>query len=168
MAIASLTRALQPSVKGSVNYQNRKVLDDVAENDDWIAIEFSAKSALAEDLLDSLPTLISAFSAYLLELGGVELLSADFDRWRKWARTHDERRDVFRIFPVAYYSADLCKSAFRMTPKKVCTRLANHVASCQEISGGVYVVGSRGLMSISKANSYDRRIRALLASKKSG
>jgi hypothetical protein len=81
-------------------------------------------------------------------------LASDEDDLRYWAG---------HVEPVMFFDEILCRRAFDMTPKQICTKLEGTVEKVLIIHGGVYIIGSSANLNPEESVSLRKRIRAALA-----
>jgi hypothetical protein len=84
----------------------------------------------------------------------------EFDRWRE--SEHKGRNGVFRIWPVNFWDAELCRRGFGLTPDQVVRRVAAHVESAQVFNGGAMVTITSQILPGDEIAQIDGRIRPLL------
>lgn len=121
-------------------YQYRREFRDEAAHDDYISIDFNSKKAdYGFFTREVLPIYIESFGAYLAYVANSEFLVMDFDDAPKG---FDNRRNVFRVYPVSFYDELLCERAFGLKPSEVCSKLVGKVEAAREFFNGVYILGS--------------------------
>jgi len=125
----------------NVCYEYRREFRDEGSDDDLIAIDLNPRKADYRSLvLDVFPAYVRAFGAYLGEIGDVEFTHVDFDK--EGELKLNCRNDVYRIRPVSFFDAELCRRAFGLAPTDIVVKLQGKVERVSSICNGVYIVGS--------------------------
>lgn len=135
--VFTLTRCYNRRVRSSANFHRRYAgRGDRPMFDDWFHIDWVPKpdnySAFVAEVF---PAYIAAFRPYRASVIPDELISKDFERERKL----NGRYQVGRVYPVDFFDADLCRSAFDKPPRE-CVKLIRRCGVPVELfSGGVMI-----------------------------
>ncbi len=165
----SLDKVLPSGVKGRVSYalRSEKYLEDDAQFDDMLFVEFSSNKVDYLDLLKRVfPTYVEAFGAYRAALHVWSITRGD---WPEVVAACDAtqkdingRDGVFRINAANFFDGELCLRAFGKSPQQVVDCLKGHVEEVSEFAGGVLVVVSYTPLSSNEIISAGERLKALL------
>lgn len=160
-ASVKLTHSLPEWAKGHVLYsfRGKQYLRDAAVCDDFVDIIFNPLKVDYADLVrHAISDYIGAFGAYLAQIGPDYFVASDVET----VGVLDARWKLFRIYPVCFFDAILCKRALRLTPNEVADRVDGVASSVQLTHGGVLLVASDQVLSIADAEQLNVRFRALL------
>ncbi|MBI2256697.1 MAG: hypothetical protein HYU58_18895 [Proteobacteria bacterium] len=136
---------------GSYMIRDPKHLDDVASDDDRLAIEFDLKSKKYDFrglLTKHFPDLIVATRAYRAA-AYYGLHTVEFDELHQQDRQKlkkkpgidvNGRNNIFTLQPAQFWDAELCQRALGYGRDEVIRRLTGKVPLVQPLMDGVYVV----------------------------
>lgn len=165
----SLNKLLPNGIKGRIAYSFRseKYLDDDAQFDDSLYIEFSNAKVDYSDLLKRIfPAYTDAFGAYRAALHDWSITRSDWpavvaacDATKKDVNGRD---GVFRINAANYFDEELCLRAFGKSPQEIINCLNGHVEEVSELGGGVLIVLSYTPLSTSGITTAGERLREIL------
>ena len=164
-----LDKWLPKGVKGRISYafRNEKYLENDAQFDDSLFIEFSNAKIYYSDLLKRIfPAYADAFGAYRAALHDWSVTRGDWpavvaacDATKKDVNGRD---GVFRINAANYFDKELCLRAFEKTPQQVVSCLQGHVEEVSELAGGALIVVSYTPLSTSEITTAGERLKELL------
>lgn len=164
-----LDKWLPKGVKGRISYalRNEKYLEDDAQFDDSLFVEFSNAKVDYSDLLKRIfPAYADAFGAYRAALHDWSVTRSDWpavvaacDATKKDVNGRD---GVFRINAANYFDKELCLRAFGKTPQQVVSCLQGHVEEVSELAGGALIVVSYTPLSTSEITTAGERLKELL------
>jgi hypothetical protein len=165
----SLDKMLPSGVKGRISYalRSQKYLEDDAQFDDVLFIEFSSAKVDYSDLLKKVfPAYVEAFGAYRAVLHDWSITRSDWpavvaacDATNKDVNGRD---GVFRINAANYFDKELCLRAFGKSPRQVVDCLKGHVEEVSEFAGGVLVFISFTPLSSNETIDVGERLKGLL------
>lgn len=144
-------------------------LGDSALFDDRCVLEFEVDERSYRDLARvGFRGYVEAFRPYRAQvLLDEDLALDDWDeatvRKASSGRDEDGRDGIVRVWPVAYYDAELCRRAFGLRPAGVADRLnqAGHAAEC--LLDGVLVCASAELLDSGRIQSLTSAMMSALA-----
>jgi hypothetical protein len=138
---AKLSKRLGKGISGYVYYLYRYDFpEDIGMYDDFIDLSFDPRRVNYRQLvLDALPAYVEAFDAYTVRVEDDAFFDGDFPKMRELRM--DDRHSVYRVHPVSYFDATLCKRAFGLSPKEVAERLDGRIEAVRLIHNGVYLIG---------------------------
>lgn len=164
-----LDKWLPKGVKGRISYalRNEKYLEDDAQFDDSLFVEFSNAKVDYSDLLKRIfPAYADAFGAYRAALHDWSVTRSDWpavvaacDATKKDVNGRD---GVFRINAANYFDKELCLRAFGKNPQQVVSCLQGHVEEVSELAGGALIVVSYTPLSTSEITTAGERLKELL------
>lgn len=165
----SLDKFLPKGIKGRIAYSLRseRYLEDDAQFDDYIFIEFSNAKIDYLDLLKRIfPAYVEAFGAYRAALHDWSVTRSDWpavvaacDATKKDVNGRD---GVFRINAANYFDEKLCLRAFGKSPQQIINCLKGHVEEASELAGGVLIVVSYTPLTTSEIATAGERLKELL------
>ncbi len=136
----SITRILRRGMKGYIYYFYRGDYLNDSQDDDRLIIEFKSGKGLTKELVEILPTYISAFGAYFLTIGNYSISVPNWDKVVDKEIEYHPRKDVLRINAINYYDRELCRNAFNLTPEEILERLTGKVEIARIVNDGIYFV----------------------------
>lgn len=164
-----LDKWLPKGVKGRISYalRNEKYLEDDAQFDDSLFVEFSNAKVDYSDLLKRIfPAYADAFGAYRAALHDWSVTRSDWpavvaacDATKKDVNGRD---GIFRINAANYFDKELCLRAFGKNPQQVVSCLQGHVEEVSELAGGALIVVSYTPLSTSEITTAGERLKELL------
>ena len=167
--IKVLDEVLLKGIKGRIQYcfRNEKYLTDIANRDDVIIIEYDGeKVKFDKDLEEMFVKYIGSFDCYKATVHEVAITRKDWPNIvREHKKTHKDingRDGVYRINSVNYFDEELCKRAFKLSPKAIVKRLTGKVESVSLLNGGVYLVYSSKLLTMEELENIDCKVRSWL------
>jgi hypothetical protein len=144
-------------------------LGDSALYDDRCVLEFRVDERSFPSLaLEGFPAYVQAFRPYRAQVVLDEDMALDdwdeaIARKAKSGRDEDGRDGVVRIWPVAFYDAELCRRSFALQPTEVVRRLSNAGYEAECILDGVLVRASAELLDSAGVRSVTESIKSALA-----
>ena len=166
----SLDKLLPSGVKGRNSYalRNPKYLEDDAQFDDALFIEFAGGKVDCLDLIKRVfPQYIKAFGAYRAALHDWSVTRSDWPMvvaaCEATKKDVNGRDGVFRIHAANYFDRELCSRAFGKSPKQVVDCLNNHVDSVSELDDGVLIVVRYSPMSTNELTQVSQRLKEILS-----
>lgn len=166
----SLDKLLPSGVKGRISYalRNPKYLEDDAQFDDTLFIEFAGGKVDCPDLIKRVfPQYIKAFGAYRAALHDWSVTRSDWPMvvaaCEATKKDVNGRDGVFRIHAANYFDRELCSRAFGKNPKQIVDCLNNHVDSVSEFDDGVLIVVRYSPMSTNELTQVSQRLKAMLS-----
>lgn len=156
-ASTNLTKYLGRGIhRAMVTYRYRRMLSDDGLSDDLLNIVFNPHVvSLGELLLIAVPRYIEAFDAYLAEYFDDAVIDLPPEGNLK---APNPRTDVKRVGPVSYFDDLLCRRAFGIAPELALARCQGEVEHGELVAGGVYLLGSSKVLSMSEARSLSERM----------
>ena len=156
--------SLAGPIVGDLHYRLRKNLRDDSAHDDWLDLRFDPRKVGYEAIARTwFPNACETFGAYL---GGIEDDESGISDMRAimgrpgW----NPRMAVYRIPPVSYFDAEICRRAFRLTPSEMVFCLAGIAEDVRVIANGVFILGSSAVLNLQAAE--DLRIKLTRAVKR--
>jgi hypothetical protein len=161
---ATISKLLGKGIRGQVYYQYRyEYLEDIGMYDDFVDLSFDPRRVDYRQLvLEALPAYIHAFEGYLARIEDDAFFDADFPKERELRM--DDRHFVYRVHPVSFYDATLCKRAFGLSPKQVADRLYGRIEDVRLIHNGVYLIGSSAPLEFEQADRLSQDMKRWIMS----
>lgn len=166
-----LDKQLPAGVKGRMTYalRNQQYLEDDAQFDDTLFIEFAGNKLDYSDLLDRVfPAYIQAFGAYRATLHDWSVTRNDWpvvlDTCEATGKDVNGREGVFRINAANYFDQELCTRAFAKTAQQIVECLNGHVHKVAEFEGGVLIIVSDSPLSSDELMRVGERLKDRLRS----
>jgi len=154
-----LSKYMVKGVKGWVSYQNRKFYEEKGRYDDYFILEFNPEKHDYHVLaMECFSSYIQSFHGYVGEIADEEFIYLDFEQERQG----DSRDSVYRVFPVSFFSDELCHKAFGLTMEEVAKRLVKHVQKISLESNGVLVISTAAPLALEEAIATSDKLKALL------
>jgi hypothetical protein len=161
----SLRKYLPKGMTGRVTCQARASDPaDAAYNDDFIALDFNPATADYRRIVgETFPRLVVAFRGYRGEIHDEQMYWVNFNGSPREAyRPVNGRHAVGEVYPVAYYDARLCLSAFGLTPEAVVERLTGKVEAVKLLADGVFLFARSEPVNLEEAGEIDQTVRGAL------
>ncbi|MCZ4371319.1 hypothetical protein O4H50_05910 [Vibrio diazotrophicus] len=164
----SLDKILGAGVKGNITYKYRseKYLEDNAQFDDHIQIDFNEGKISLNEIIRILKSYIPAFDCYRATLRNWNITKSD------WAKIVEEsnntgkdvngRDGVYRINPINYFDRELCLRAFGLSPEQITQRLEGKVESVSLLHDGVLLIYSTLPVEQGNFDNIDEEVKRLL------
>lgn len=166
----SLDKLLPSGVKGSISYalRNQHYLEDDAQFDDTLFIEFSGAKVDCPDLIKRVfPQYIKAFGAYRAALHDWSVTRSDWPlvvaACEATKKDVNGRDGVFRINAANYFDRELCSRAFGKSPKQIVECLNNQVERVSEFDDGVLIVVRYSPVSANELAEVSKRLKEMLS-----
>jgi len=165
----SLDKLLPVGVKGRISYalRDQKYLEDDAQFDDTLFIEFTASKVDYSDLLKVVfPRYIKAFGSYRSALHDWSVTRSDWPLVVEACETTKKdvngRDGVFRINAANYFDKELCFRAFGKGPRELVDSVSGCVEEVREFEDGVLIVISYNPLSAGELLSAGDRLKSLV------
>ena len=153
-------------IKGRLTYVYRSAdyLEDNAQYDDSLFIEFKAGDMELDEIVEVLPVFVEAFDAYRATLHNWNVTRSDdlVAACRKTGKELNGRDGVYRINTINYFDRELCSRAFGLTPEQLVARLEGKVQLVSMIHDGVFMVYGSREMDARDFQGVDSYVRSLL------
>ncbi len=162
MTSVSITRILKRGMKGYIYYLYRGDYLNDSQDDDRLIIDFKSDKGLTKELVEILPTYISAFKAYFLTVEHETISTQDWNKVINKVIKYHPRKDVLRINAINYYDRELCRNAFNLTPEEILERLTGNVEIACIVNDGIYFVYTSEELPEEEHRVIDKKIRDLL------
>lgn len=166
---ASLDKLLPVGVKGRISYalRDQKYLEDDAQFDDTLFIEFTASKVDYSDLLKVVfPRYIKAFGSYRSALHDWSVTRSDWplvvEACEATKKDVNGRDGVFRINAANYFDKELCFRAFGKGPRELVDLICDYVEEVREFEDGVLIVISYNPLSADELLSAGDRLKSLV------
>jgi len=166
---ASLDKLLPVGVKGRISYalRDQKYLEDDAQFDDTLFIEFTASKVDYSDLLKVVfPRYIKAFGSYRSALHDWSVTRSDWplvvEACEATKKDVNGRDGVFRINAANYFDKELCFRAFGKGPRELVDLICDYVEEVREFEDGVLIVISYNPLSANELLSAGDRLKSLV------
>lgn len=170
LVTVSLDKVLGAGIKGRLTYmyRNEKYLEDNAQYDDSLFIEFNSGKIIFEDVVKVLPVYISSFGCYRATVHHWGVTRSDWpkvvEECNSTGKDVNGRDGVYRINAINYFDRELCKRAFNLSPEDIVMRLTGKVESVSVLSDGVFLVFSSQPLKREEHEKIDSEIKTLLIS----
>lgn len=165
----SLDKLLPVGVKGRISYalRDQKYLEDDAQFDDALFIEFTASKVDYSDLLKVVfPRYIKAFGSYRSALHDWSVTRSDWplvvEACEATKKDVNGRDGVFRINAANYFDKELCFRAFGKEPRELVDLIRDYVEEVREFEEGVLIVISYNPLSVDELLSAGHRLKSLV------
>lgn len=165
----SLDKLLPVGVKGRISYalRDQKYLEDDAQFDDTLFIEFTASKVDYSDLLKVVfPRYIKAFGSYRSALHDWSVTRSDWplvvEACEATKKDVNGRDGVFRINAANYFDKELCFRAFGKGPRELVDSVSGCVEEVREFEDGVLIVISYNPLSANELLSACDRLKSLV------
>jgi hypothetical protein len=165
----SLDKLLPVGVKGRISYalRDQKYLEDDAQFDDTLFIEFTASKVDYSDLLKVVfPRYIKAFGSYRSALHDWSVTRSDWplvvEACEATKKDVNGRDGVFRINAANYFDKELCFRAFGKGPRELVDSVSGCVEEVREFEDGVLIVISYNPLSAGELLSAGDRLKSLV------
>ncbi|WP_460132368.1 hypothetical protein [Pseudomonas sp. S1_E04] len=165
----SLDKLLPTGVKGRISYalRDKKHLEDDAQFDDTLFIEFSRYKVNYSDLLKVVfPRYVKTFGSYRAVLHDWDITRGDWplvlEACDATKKDINGRDGVFRINAANYFDRELCLRAFGRDPAQLVELLSGYVEEVREFEGGILIVISYIPISTAELISVGGRLRELM------
>ncbi len=165
----SLDKLLPVGVEGRVSYalRDQKYLEDDAQFDDTLFIEFTASKVDYSDLLKVVfPRYIKAFGSYRSALHDWSVTRSDWplvvEACEATKKDVNGRDGVFRINAANYFDKELCFRAFGKGPRELVDSVSGFVEEVREFEDGVLIVISYNPLSAGELLSAGDRLKSLV------
>jgi hypothetical protein len=165
----SLDKLLPVGVKGRISYalRDQKYLEDDAQFDDTLFIEFTASKVDYSDLLKVVfPRYIKAFGSYRSALHDWSVTRSDWplvvEACEATKKDVNGRDGVFRINAANYFDKELCFRAFGKGPRELFDSVSGCVEEVREFEDGVLIVISYNPLSAGELLSAGDRLKSLV------
>ena len=168
LVTVSLDKVFGKGVKGRLTYmyRNNDYLEDNAQYDDNLFIEFNAGKINLEDVVKILPYYVSAFGCYRATVHNWSITRSDWPKvvegCNDTGKDVNGRDGVYRINAINYFDGDLCQSAFGLSPEDIVNRLNGKVELVSLLNDGVFLVYSSQILERSEHEKIDHEIKTLL------
>jgi len=166
---ASLDKLLPVGVKGRISYalRDQKYLEDDAQFDDTLFIEFTASKVDYSDLLKVVfPRYIKAFGSYRSALHDWSVTRSDWplvvEACEATKKDVNGRDGVFRINAANYFDKELCFRAFGKGSRELVDLICDYVEEVREFEDGVLIVISYNPLSADELLSAGDRLKSLV------
>lgn len=157
-----------PGIKGRLTYVYRSAdyLEDNAQYDDSLFIEFKAGDMELDEIVEVFPVYVEAFDAYRATLHNWNVTRSDWPdlvaACRKTGKDLNGRDGVYRINTINYFDRELCSRAFGLTPEQLVARLEGKVQLVSMIHDGVFMVYDSSEMDARDFQGVDSYVRRFL------
>lgn len=157
-----------PGIKGRLTYVYRSAdyLEDNAQYDDSLFIEFKAGDMELDEIVKVLPVYVEAFDAYRATLHNWNVTRSDWPdlvaACRKTGKDLNGRDGVYCINTINYFDRELCNRAFGSTPEQLVARLEGKLQSVSMIHDGVFMVYDSSEMDARDFQGVDSYVRRFL------
>lgn len=165
----SLDKLLPVGVKGRISYalRDQKYLEDDAQFDDTLFIEFAASKVDYSDLLKVVfPRYIKAFGSYRSALHDWSVTRSDWplvvEACEATKKDVNGRDGVFRINAANYFDKELCFRAFGKGPRELVDLISGYVEEVREFEDGILIVISYNPLSVDELLSAGERLKSLV------
>ena len=165
----SLDKLLPVGVKGRISYalRDQKYLEDDAQFDDTLFIEFTASKVDYSDLLKVVfPRYIKAFGSYRSALHDWSVTRSDWplvvEACEATKKDVNGRHGVFRINAANYFDKELCFRAFGKGPRELVDLISDYLEEVREFEDGVLIVISYNPQSADELLSAGDRLKSLV------
>ncbi len=164
----SLDKVLGKGVTGHLTYMYRSTdyLEDNAQYDDNLFIEFNAGKINLEEVVNVFPAYVSAFNCYRATVHNWSITRSDWpkvvEECNNTGKDVNGRDGIYRINAINYFDEELCQRAFGLSPEKIVDRLNGKVESVSLLSDGVFLVYSSQIIDKSEHEKIDKEIKSLL------
>lgn len=163
----SLTKLLPKNVTGFINYLFRGNHINGTDNyDDRIIIDYISGCDITKQVIDILPMYISGFNAYFATVNNSDISADDWDtvidNTINKGIEFNSYNEILRVNPINYYSRELCKNVFNLTPEEIKDRLVNNVEQISLVHDGVFFVVTSEELPPEEHIKIDSKIRKLL------
>lgn len=164
----SLDKVLGSGIKGRITYVYRGLscIEDSAQYDDSIFIEFYGDKVSSSDLIKILPVYIQAFDCYRATIHNWSITRSDWpkvvDACNGTGKDVNGRDGVYRINAINYFDRELCHRAFGLSPEQIVKRLDGKVESVSLLNDGVFIIYCSRPMSREEHENINAEVRALL------
>lgn len=165
----SLDKLLPVGVKGRISYalRDQKYLEDDAQFDDTLFVEFTASKVDYSDLLKVVfPRYIKAFGSYRSALHDWSVTRSDWplvvEACEATKKDVNGRDGVFRINAANYFDKELCFRAFGKGPRELVDLISGYVEEVREFEDGILIVISYNPLSVDELLSAGDRLKSLV------
>ena len=168
LVTVALGKIFGVGVKGRLTYVYRSVgyLEDNAQYDDSLFIEFAPGDISIDKIIEILPVYISGFECYRATLHNWAVTRSDWpglvEACDKTGRDLNGRDGVYRINVINYFDRELCKRAFLLSPEEIFERLDGKVQSVSLVHDGIFMVYSSKELNRHQFQGVDSVVRSLL------
>jgi hypothetical protein len=168
LVTVSLDKVLGAGIKGRLTYMYRseEYLEDNAQYDDNLFIEFNSGKIDLEDVVNVLPVYISSFGCYRATVHNWGITRSDWpkivEECNSTGKDVNGRDGVYRINAINYFDRELCKRAFSLSPEEIVKRLTGKVESVSLLGDGVFLIYSSQPLKREEHEKIDREIKTLL------
>ncbi|MDU8500556.1 hypothetical protein RYB01_15395 [Pseudomonas syringae] len=165
----ALDSSLPPGIKGRLSYQYRHegYLENNAQYDDTLFIEFSSERVDFSDVVKKLfPSYVKAFGCYRATLHNWALTRRDWpkvlDACEATSKDANGRDGIYRINSVNYFDDALCRLEFNLTPRQIIERLRGGVEIASEFENGILLIYTSHEVAESDLEGINTEVRRLL------
>lgn len=164
----SLNNILGKKFKGRITYmyRNQNYLEDNAQYDDNIFIEFNPGKVDYNEMVKILISYVSAFECYRATIHNWAITKSDWPQVTEYCNTTGKdingRDGVYRINAINYFDRELCMRAFGLSPEEIINKLNGKVENIFFLNDGVFLIYKSNPLNREGHERVDNTIRLLL------
>lgn len=165
----SLSGVLGKGINGKLVYiyKGYEYLQDNAQYDDNIFIEFNLNKVDVETIINIFKVYIVAFDCYRASVNNIDVSSEDWDgiveECNSTGKDVNGRDGIYRINAINFFDRELCLRAFNLSPEQIIERLEGDVESVSLLHDGVLLIDRSNFLESDEFEKIDSKIRSLLA-----